>query len=375
MIRSAIVVSSTTPTMTEISPEHPQSEPENTTDLQGLITLLRRKEQNWVEWGKACATLQKAGYTPQQIFEETGFEAVQQNQVMVGSQVYNSVIQGEISPAVQSHFQRKGSDILYEFRILTQPQRVQAAEFVVERNLDLDEARELAKALKELSRSSSLPEGFSRHAGDAIAYQSWRLARQKNDLQQRSRLIARGLKFAHSATARKQLEQLLTDFTVFSERSAPRFPLYRLESEEELPRILPVVGQFPLTVAELKAVPLTEETDPFHMVKFSGQGAWVALPGWQVILNAEDPVVILDNSANLPIPLPGKAESLLIVIDRSQRQWNIDHYFLVEQENQLALQWFETAPATPLLGQVILIMRPKKVVDENQMSDLWQIEE
>lgn len=354
--------------MTEIPPE-------NAADLQELITLLRRKEQNWVVWGKTCAKLQKAGYTPQQIFEETGFEAVQQNQVIVGSQVYDSVMQGEVSSATESFFQRKGSDILYEFRILTQPQRVQAAELVVQRQLDADDAKDLAKALKEYSRISQMPEGFANHPGDAIAYQCWRLARQNNDLQQRSRLIAKGLKFAHSAAARQQLEQLLTDFTVFSERSAPRFPVYRLESEEELPRILPVVGELPLTVAELKAVPLTEEVDPFRLVKFSGQGAWVALPGWQVILKAEDPVVILTHSDRLPAPLPGKTEQILIVIDRAQRQWNVDSYFLVEIDNQLKLQWFETAPDTALLGQVVLMMRPKKILDENHMRDLWQIEE
>ncbi|MGB3535240.1 MAG: RuBisCO accumulation factor 1 [Microcoleaceae cyanobacterium] len=348
--------------------------PENAADLQELITLLRRKEQNWVEWGKACAVLQKAGYTPQQIFEETGFEAVQQNQVIVGYQVYDSVMQGDISEATQSFFQRKGSDILYQFRILTQPQRVQAAEFAVERQLDADDAKDLTKALKEFSRVSRLPEGFVNHAGDAIAYQCWRLARQNNDLQQRSRLIAKGLQYAHSATARQQLEQLLTDFTVFSERSAPRFPLYRLESEEELPRTLPVVGELPLTVAELKAVPLTEEIAPFRLVKFSGQGAWVAVPGWQVIVKAEDPVVIFSHSDQLPAPLPGKIEEILIVIDRAQRQWNVDSYFLVEQENQLKLQWFDTAPSQALLGQVILIMRPKKILDENHMHDLWQIE-
>lgn len=353
--------------MTEIPSEH-------TADLQGLVTLLRRKEQNWVEWGKACAALQKAGYTTQQIFEETGFEPVQQNQVIVASQVYDSVIQGDVSTATESFFQRKGSDILYEFRILTQPQRVQVAEFAVQRQLDADDAKDLAKAFKEFSRTAQLPEGFSNHPGDAIAYQSWRLARQNNDLQQRSRLIAKGLQFAHSATARQQLEQLLTDFTVFSERSAPRFPLYRLESGEELPRIIPVVGQLPLTVAELKAVPLTEEIQPFGLVKFSGQGAWVALPGWQVILKAEDPVVILSQSDQLPTPLPGKTEEIIIVIDRAERQWNVDYYYLVEQDHQLTLQWFETDPEMTLLGQVILIMRPKKVLDEDHIHDLWQVE-
>ncbi|MGB3511136.1 MAG: RuBisCO accumulation factor 1 [Microcoleaceae cyanobacterium] len=364
--------------MTETPQNSPNSQEKsiNSVDLENLIGLLRRKEGSWVEWGQACATLQKAGYNSQQIFEETGFEPVQQNQVIVGSQVYTSMISANVKENVSSHFQRSGSDILYELRILTQPQRAIAAEFIVSQNLDADDAKDLAKAIKDFARMKTIPEGFSDRPGDIVAYQCWKVARQQNDLQQRSRLIAKGLRLADSATARKQLEKLLTDFTVVSQRPAPRLPVYRLEVEEELPRILPVVGKFPIETEDLKAVPLVEAIEPFGIVKFSGgAGAWVAIPGWQVVMQAEDPVVIIENSDRLPTPIPGETEEVLLVIDRAQRQWLEDGYFIVDQAGKLDILWFEEAPVIPLLGRVLLALRPKKIIDHQLIKDLWQIEE
>ncbi|WP_265583307.1 RuBisCO accumulation factor 1 [Synechocystis salina] len=63
-----------------------------------------------------------------------------------------------------------------------------------------DEAKELAKAFQEFGYLSQLPEGFTDHPGDALAYQCWKLARQKKNLPERTRLIVKGLKFAHSPT-------------------------------------------------------------------------------------------------------------------------------------------------------------------------------
>jgi hypothetical protein len=344
-------------------------------DADALLRSLRRKEGTWVEWGQACQALQKAGYNPQEIFEATGFEPVQQNQIIAAAQVYNSIVSVGVSEAVQQHFGYKGSDILYELRILTQAERAAAAELVYEKNLDLEEVHDITKAIKDFSRLSSLPEGFTNHPGDAIAYQSWKLAQQKSDLQERSRLIARGLRFASSESARRANEKLLTDFTVIPKKAAPMMPVYRLESVEELPRILPVVGKFPLNKADLQAVPLIEEVSPFHLVQFSGQGAWVALPGWQVIRLAEDPIVLLEDSDKLPSPLSGKTEEVLVVVDRAQRQWDASSYFLTEQAEQLEIHWFEEPAITPLLGKVIVIMRPMKVLDEHYTKDPWQIDE
>lgn len=361
--------------------ETPQDSPNSTSDTAAtdvdtaaLLQSLRRKEGNWVAWGQACQTLQKAGYIPQAIFEATGFEPIQQNQITVAAQVYASIVSAGISEAAQAHFGHKASDILYELRILTHAERAAAAEFVFDKQLDLDEAREVARAVKEFSRLSKPPEEFTNHPGDAVALQVWKNAREKSDLQERSRLIAKGLRFVHSGSARKKIEQLLTDFAVTPSRPAPRLPIYRLEADEELPRIIPVVGKLPLTKADLQAVPLVEESGAFQLVHFSGTGAWVPLPGWQVIRTAEDPVVLLCDSDRLPTPLPGKIEELVIVVDRAQRQWRDDSYFIVAENEQLQIRWF-AEPSEPALGRVVLIMRAKKVLDEDYTKELWQVDE
>ena len=349
--------------------------PQELPNADELILSLRRKQGSWVEWGQACQTLQKSGYTPQAIFEATGFEPIHQNQIIVAAQVYDTMVKTGVSNAVRSHFGHKASDILYELRILTQSERAAAAELIFEKNLDTDDAHEVARSLKDFSRLPKLPEGFTDHPGDAIAFQAWKTAKGKSDLQERSHLIARGLKFAHSATARRAIESLLTDFSLTPARPAPRLPIYRLESDEQLPRILPVAGKLPLTIADLHAVPMIEETGAFALVQFSGTGAWITVPGWQVIRSSEDPVAILCDSDRLPTPLEGATEEIIIVLDRSQRDWEADSYFAIAQEDQIALQWFEEAPTVSLLGRVVLVMRPKKVLDEAYSTELWQLDE
>jgi hypothetical protein len=349
----------------------PTGEPEETA---ALLQSLRRKEGNWVEWGQACQQLQKAGLSQQQIFEQTGFEPIQQNQVIVAAQVYSSIANGDAEPHVLSRFERTGSDSLYELRVLTQPERVAAATLLVEKNLDSEAAHEVAKALKDFARLSRKPSEFAEYPDDAVAYFYWGLARQQADLQARSRLIAQALRFAKSELARKQVESLLTDFSVSRSRPVPRLPFYRLESEVDQARILPIVGKLPLATADLQAVPLVEPEGRFHIVKFAGTGAWAALPGWQVILAAEDPVLILAESDQLPGDVT-EQEDVLLLVDRAERNWQADSYFIFDQSGQLKLDWFEDAPDIQLLGKVVLVLRPKKVLDEDFNKELWQLDE
>jgi hypothetical protein len=361
--------------MTETQPNLQNPAQDTAQTATELLVKLRQKQGTWVEWGQAIAYLQKNGYNPQDIFEATGFEPIQQNQVIVGSQVYNSMEKSGSSPETLAYYSTKSSDVLYELRGLTQEDRATTADLTYEYKLDADLVRDIAKAIKDYSWFPSLPEGFSKHPGDAIAYQSWKYARQKSDLSERSRLIAKGLRFVHSETARKQLEQLLMDFSVAPKLAPPILPFYRLEIDEDLPRILPVVGELPLTPQELKAVPFITEIQPFRIVKFAGEQAWVSLPGWKVLLNAEDPVVVIGKSDIFPNPHQNKVEPIMIVIDRAQREWDISNYFVFENGDSIDFQWFETAPAIPLLGKMIVLVRPKKVLDEEYTKDAWQIDE
>ncbi|MEM9165229.1 MAG: RuBisCO accumulation factor 1, partial [Cyanobacteria bacterium P01_F01_bin.4] len=311
-----------------------------------------------------------------QIFEETGFEPIHQNQIIVAAQVYQSMLTAGVSEAVRSHFEQRGSDSLYELRILPQADRATAAEFIHQYGLDSDQVKEIVKPLREYSYRSQTPTGFSNHPGDALAYHYWALARQQDDLQARSRLIAQGLRFVQSDGGRQQIEKLLTDFAVVKKKPAPRLPVFRLETESDLPCLVPVVGEWPLPIAAFKAVPVMHPEEPFGIVKFSGEGAWAPVPGWQVILQAEDPVALMIKSTELPnAPPDAPNEQVMVLIDRSQRSWDDDSYFAYDAAGQLTLQWFEDAPAQALLGRVIVIVRPKRILDEDYTRELWQIDE
>lgn len=346
-------------------------------DTEALLLQLRRKEGNWVDWATACQTLQKSGLSPQVIFEGTGFEPIQQNQIVVAGQVYKSITEGAVSDAVLEHFTTRGSDSLYELRILSKEDRAKAVQFIYDQGLDSEHVRDIAKALKEFSYRSQPPEGFTDHPGDAVAFSYWGLARQKSDLQERSRLIAQGLRFAHSPGARAAIEKLLTDFAVVKAKSAPRLPLFRIETDMDMPYVVPMVGQGPIAVADFQAMPMMEPEGAFGVVRSSGAQAWVPVPGWQVLTKARDAIAFITPFNTLPNQTNSDvAETVLVIVDRQQQTWDDSSYFMVDSnDGQLAMQWFDAEPSTPLLGRVLVIVRPKKVLDEDYTQELWQIDE
>lgn len=352
--------------------------PDNQTpiDTDELLLMLRRKQGNWVEWGKACQQLQKAGLNPQVIFEATGFEPIHQNQIIVGAQVFDSMMSIGIEPATKTHFQRVGSDSLYELRILSGEDRSATANYLVSRNIDSEGAKEVAKAFKEFSYMKQPPEGFSHHPGDALAYQYWRYIKQKSDLSEKTRLIARGLMFAHTQSARNQIEKLLGDLTAAPQRPAPSLPIYRLEADEDLPRIFPVAGAFPIATSVWATVPNFEGIGAFHITNSNWSGGWVSLPGWQVLAQALEPIAILADRDRLPLKLPGHSPEMILAIDRGVTVWDEFSYFVIDRDGQLAIDWFESAPSIPLLGKLLLVLQPKSPVERAHIQqDFWELED
>ena len=341
---------------------------------QELMRSLLHKEGTWVEWGQICQKLQKAGYSSQKIFEDTGFQNSQQNLVIVAAQVFDNLVQGDVAPEILEYFKGPRSDVLYEFRVLNQKQRVDASLLAYEKRLDIDGAHIVAKAVQDVSRMSQLPDAFTNHPGDWVAYISWKRAKSKKDLQERSRLIAQGLKFAHSSAARDEITKLLSDFTVVKSATAPLLPLYRLESEEELPRIVPLAGSYPLGDREIQAIDKVEIKQPFGNIQATG-GTYIPVPGWQTVLKADNPVAYLCPSNLLPKYLGGNIEEVLVILDRTNKTWDVGSYFVAEIEGKLEVRWFETEPNVSIIGQLVLILRPKKILDEGNLTQPWQMDD
>jgi hypothetical protein len=63
------------------------------------------------------------------------------------------------------------------------------------------------------------------------------------------------------------------------------------------------------------------------------------------------------------------------VVDRADRNWDDDNYFFTEEDGQLRLVWSENPPNAAILGRVILVLRPKRILDEGYNRELWQLEE
>jgi hypothetical protein len=346
-------------------------------DKESLIKSLLYKEGCWVDWGKACQKLQQGGVSPQEIFTETGLQNSQQNLVIVASQVYDSLVKSKAQEELLNYFRGPRSDVLYELRILNQEERLAGATLVKKKQLDVDGAKEVAKAIKHFSHLAQPPTGFTVQAGDAVAYQYWKRALQKKSLPDKARLIAEGLKFAQSVTAREQIEKLLIDVANAETISQPEplLPIYRLESEYELPRILPVAGTFPLKVDQLQNIPLLSFEEPFGMTEIENPVKLVAIPNWQVILQAEKPVVIFCQSDDLPKKLSNRSELILVVVDLEAKEWNANNYFLVNNQGNYQFAWFADYPSTEILGKLLLILRPKKILDENNLSQPWQMDD
>lgn len=353
----------------ETSPQLSQEQAEE------LMRSLLHKEGTWVDWGKNCQQLQKAGYNSQTIFEKTGFQASQQNLIIVASQVYDSLLHTDASEELLGYCRGPKSDVLYELRILNQAQRPIVAQLAKDKNLDAIEAKEAAKTFQTFALMPQLPPGFTLHPGDAVAYQCWKQAKQKKDLQDRTRSIAKGLKYAFSNSAREAIEKLLSDFTPTPERSAPLMPLYRVQNQEEISRIVPLAGTLPLSKNQVLGAEKVDTVSPFNFVNYHNTGSLVPLPSWQAVLKAVDPVAIICQSDRLPQSLTGKPEEVLVLIDRAMTDWDDQSYFLIEEGGELVFKWFAETPSIPLLGQVIIVLRSKKIFDENNLLEPWQMDD
>jgi len=347
--------------------------------MEETIGRLRRKEGTWLDWGEWCQALQKSGLSPQAIFEQTGFEPVHQNQLIVANQVYHSIAP-EVEEFVRQFFATRGSDVLYELRVLSQPDRVAAVALVVQMGLNSEETRLLAKAIKEFSLVDAPPQ-FTRHPGDAVAYQVWKACQSVTNLSQRTQLISRGLRYAHSATARQAIEQLLM---VPSAPPVPtRLPIYRLEAQEQLPRIFPLVGKLPLTASQWSRLPPIAPAPPFGMVEYEGYQAWISLPGWQVVQEVEDGLIVLADTDSLltysgqavPSSFPDRPEEILLLIDRAQRQWERGAFFVVIEGEELYLRAFDEPPGVKLWGRLVLVLGQPRILEDTIGEDPWILEE
>lgn len=288
-------------------------------------------------------------------------------------------LQAQGFPAEQLRFfDVAGSGVLYELRVLAVNQRRSAAEYIVEKNLDVKEVRELAKAIKdhERKRGGEGRDHFSQAPGDALAFAYYRNAKEASSEEERESLLQEGLRAVVTEKGRKKLEELLVINKDAKKTITARLQVVRLQANETTPRAISVVGELSeISEADIEAAPVGRTDTLFPIFTTSGPGKWVAIPGWTAVCGAEAPVGVLEPEVK---KLPGDAGAkssggpALVVVDRASRDVSEEHYYLVERSGIQGLSFVQGADASAagqVLGRVIVAVRPASKNEEIEEID------
>ena len=343
----------------------------NATSNESLV-VLARKSGTWLEWAEACRQLRKDGTPPQALFETTGFEVQLQERLLASFQVYLSLVEGGADEKLLTDIKQLGVQPLYELRVLNREERRAAAQLVAERRYSATQTRELVRAVRELFRMTSQPEAFERTAADALAYRCWRLADGAASQTDRITLASQGLAAVPSEKARRALESLLVQ-SVQARRALPRLPLAVPDSEDTVPRMVPVLVA-PFSTADFEALAAVQPRGSFGLVEPAGQTLAV-LPGWPAVSQAEDPVAIVLDGQELSDFQVGDGEVFLLV-DRAARNWDEPACYAVDTEDGIRFLWIDAPSESVLLGRVVLVLRPPGgALLPVDPEDLWDLDE
>lgn len=364
------------------------------------LEILRDRLGLWHEYAPLLHTLGHDGFTPPSIEDITGISSIQQNLLVVATQVRDSLVSTSFDPELLSYFDAGGgADLLYELRFLNGTQRAAAAIHLIEHRLDPKAAQELARAMKDFLRRRG-DEGWNCFSaaspGDCLAYTYFRLSREAIDPNRQVAALSRSIEAVETEAARKRVE-------VEMERATGRSEVGdgSEEAEAEGPRVtVPIVRLRYGEVAEASSVTLLPvcraeegeegmaaaprrckaEGELGVVVAERGWGRWVVLPGWGPVAAAAagGEGVALEFVDGRVLPWRGSGgwkETAMVVADRGKREVVKGGYYVVGGEGKglrvergvdLQAQGVEEAAA---LGTVMLVVRPPKDEDDDITRD------
>jgi len=125
-------------------------------DLTQRLQILRDRMGLWHEYAPLISSLSPDGFKPSSIQEATGISGVEQNCLVIVSQVRDSLLDDKVAafpPDLLPYFDSYGGpDLLYELRFLNARQRADAARHAIDYRLEPKGVRELARAMKSFPR-------------------------------------------------------------------------------------------------------------------------------------------------------------------------------------------------------------------------------
>lgn len=352
--------------------------PAGATTTEDQLEILRERRGLWHEYANLVPILSRSGYTPSMIDEATGMTGVEQNMIVVASQVRNSLKSTGFDEEKLRFFDIGGGELLYELRILSNTQRRASAEFIIERRMSPKEACELARSVKDFERRKNTEgfKDFTSAPGDCLAFAFYR---QSSEFQNQVEIISaleKALLVCVSDKARAKLEQKLRKVSNPSATEEPEVEelvhlqvIRLLEGEPvgtKLPTLLPVAD---LTLKSLEDVPALQAQGQglFNVFSTAMWPTWIAVPGWDTVVGAGAPVAVcFPDGSKLPLKsnkngVPKLQEPTLVIVDKSVTATDESQsLYLIADSDSLDLSLVSTSKVlgNRVLGRVILALRP-----------------
>ncbi|XP_057475668.1 rubisco accumulation factor 1.1, chloroplastic-like [Actinidia eriantha] len=364
-------------------------------DTNGRLEILANRFGLWFEYAPLIPTLTQEGFSPSSLEELTGISGVEQNRLLVAAQVRQSLVSSKIDPQTLSFFDKGGAEILYEIRLLSASQRVEAARYVVDNNLDGKGAQELARAMKDFPRRRG-DRGWENFdytlPADCLSFMYYRQALEhKNPSEQRTAALEQALGVAVSESARKRISGDLEGRDDIGKgkidvESGVKVPVVRMRVGEVAEATTVVVFPVVCGAEEVEVAPWEcgSKGEFGVVVAEKGWNRWVVLPGWAPLAGLRrGGVVVAFGDARV---LPGwvnrryKEEAILVVADRGRKEVGADDGFYLLAHNgvggsgsgslkvERGLQLKEMG-VKECLGSVVLVVRPPREETDDTLGD------
>ncbi|CAH9065566.1 unnamed protein product [Cuscuta europaea] len=353
-------------------------------DTNSRLEILTNRLGLWFEYAPLIPSLIQEGFPPSTIEEITGISGIEQNCLVVASQVRESLLNSKIDAATLSFFDSGGAELLYEIRILSAAQRAAAADFIVKNRSDAKQSQNLARAMKDfplrrVDRGWAMFDAES--PGDCLAFSYFRQAIEYEAASQeelRRQSLQKAMEFVLSDSARALLAEEDEEGNVGGnervvKEEEVKVPLVRMQLGEVAESTEVVI--LPVCQAEEEA---EVEEAPWNCGGVGGFGIveaekewkrWVVLPGWKPIAGLERGGVAVRFKDGRILPWKeSKEEPILVVADRRRKEvvGNSSLYLVVGGGDGCSKAGLMVESGgklkengvTESLGVVVLVVRP-----------------
>ncbi|KAJ0823920.1 putative rubisco accumulation factor 1 [Helianthus annuus] len=318
-------------------------------DTPARLDVLTNRLGVWYEYAPLIPPLIQDGFDPSTLEEITGISGAEQNILVVGAQVRESLVQSDVDPEILEFFDKGGAELLYEIRLLTNNQRADVAKYMLENKFEPSDAQELARAIKDYPRRRG-DRGWERFdytlPADCLAFMYYRQALEYRESELRLSALEKALSKVKEGEGQGRGGGVIDGVKV---------PVVRLNLGE---------------IAEATAVAV------FPVCSSEDKSKGVEEAPWEYRGKGGVAVAFSDGRA-LPWRVNRRytEESILVVADRGRKEVTEDDgFYLISSEDELKLERGATLKekgCTECLGSVVIVVRPPRESNDDISPEEW----